>query len=234
MGWTLAGAGSLRQENPSANVDAVARVSQFHVVDMTTANKVTVLRILLVPFFVVQVLYYERTGNEGHRLAAVLCFAVAAITDAYDGYLARRYNQWSELGALLDPLADKLLLVSALMLLTFDKRPQLPNLPLWLAGTVVGRDVIQAVGFAVLHYTLGGKVPVRPRMVGKAATVLQMVTVSWALLKWPMDWLGPLALATAVCTGISGVVYVVDGMKLLSASPDSLPTQKNSADTPPP
>lgn len=200
---------------------------------MTTANKVTVLRILLVPFFVVQVLYYERTGEEGHRLAAVLCFAVAAITDAYDGYLARRYNQWSEVGALLDPLADKLLLVSALMLLTFDKRPHLPNLPLWLAGTVIGRDAIQAVGFAVLHYTLGGKVPVRPRLVGKAATVLQMVTVSWALLKWPMDWLGPLALATAVCTGISGVVYVIDGINLLSASPDSLPTQKNSADTPP-
>lgn len=233
MGLTLAGARSLRQENPFADVDAVARVSQFHLDEMTTANKVTVLRILLVPFFVVQVLYYERTGEEGHRLAAVLCFAVAAITDAYDGYLARRYNQWSEVGALLDPLADKLLLVSALMLLTFDKRPHLPNLPLWLAGTVIGRDAIQAVGFAVLHYTLGGKVPVRPRLVGKAATVLQMVTVSWALLKWPMDWLGPLALATAVCTGISGVVYVIDGINLLSASPDSLPTQKNSADTPP-
>ena len=201
---------------------------------MTTANKVTVLRILLVPFFVVQVLYYERTGDEGHRLAAVLCFAIAAISDAYDGYLARRYNQMSELGALLDPLADKILLVSALALLTFDKRPHLPNLPLWLAGTVIGRDAIQAIGFAVLHYTLGGKVPVRPRLVGKAATVLQMVTVSWALLKWPLDWLHPLALATAVCTGVSGVIYVMDGMKLLSASPDSSPSPGNSPDKPAP
>lgn len=200
---------------------------------MTTANKVTVLRILLVPVFVVQVLYYEGTGEEGHRLAAVLCFALAAISDAYDGYLARRYNQWSELGTLLDPLADKLLLVSALVLLTFDKRPHLPDLPLWLAGTVIGRDAIQAIGFAVLHYTLGGKVPVRPRFIGKAATVLQMVTVSWALLKWPSDWLAGLALATAICTGISGVIYVLDGMKRLSASPDSLPAPKDTPAKPP-
>ncbi|MEN9576380.1 MAG: hypothetical protein RL514_4235 [Verrucomicrobiota bacterium] len=188
---------------------------------MTTANQVTVLRILLVPVFVVQVLYYERTGDEGHRLAAILCFAIAAISDAYDGYLARRYHQHSELGALLDPLADKILLVSALVLLTFDKRPHLPNLPLWLVGTVIGRDAIQAVGFAMLHYTLGGKVPVRPRLVGKAATVLLMVTISWALLKWPADWLLRLAFAAAVCTAVSGVIYVLDGMKLLSASPDS-------------
>ena len=232
MRQTLAGVLAPRQENPSTDVDAPAHVSQFHSDDMTTANKVTVLRILLVPFFVVQVLYYERTGDEGHRLAALLCFAVAAISDAYDGYIARRYNQSSELGALLDPLADKLLLVSALVLLTFDKRPHLPDLPLWLAGTVIGRDAIQAIGFAVLHYTLGGKVPVRPRLVGKAATVLQMVTVSWALLKWPLDWLGPLALATAVCTGVSGVIYVMDGMNLLSASPDSSASPEKSPGKP--
>ncbi len=226
MAPTLAGALAPRQENPSTGVDVSSLLSQFDPDEMTTANKVTVLRILLVPVFVVQVLYYERTGDEWHRLAAILSFAVAAISDAYDGYLARRYNQWSELGALLDPVADKLLLVSALVLLTFDKRPHLPNLPLWLAGTVIGRDVIQAIGFAVLHYTLGGKVPVRPRLIGKAATVLQMLTVSWALLKWPMDWLGWFALAAAVCTAVSGVIYVMDGMKLLSASPDSAPAQK--------
>lgn len=199
---------------------------------MTTANQVTVLRIVLVPFFVVQVLYYERTGDEWHRLFAILCFAVAALTDALDGYLARRYNQWSELGALLDPLADKILLVSALVLLTFDTRPHLPNLPLWLAGTVIGRDAIQAIGFAVLHYTLGGKVPVRPRFIGKAATVLQIATVSWALLKWHSDWITPLSVATAVCTAVSGVIYVFDGMKLLSASPDSSPSPVKPPDKP--
>jgi len=87
---------------------------------MTTANKITILRILLIPFFVVELLYYLETGNEVHRLLALLTFAVTAILDGVDGYIARRYNQKSELGAILDPLADKLLLVSAIITLSFN------------------------------------------------------------------------------------------------------------------
>ena len=79
---------------------------------MTTANKITILRILLIPFFVVEVLYYARTGNELHRLLGILTFAVAAVCDGVDGYIARHYNQRSELGAILDPLADIILSVS--------------------------------------------------------------------------------------------------------------------------
>ena len=85
---------------------------------MTTANKVTIVRILLIPVFVVQILYYFRTGAEVHRFVGLLCFAAAAILDGVDGYIARRYNQRSELGAILDPLADKLLLVSGIVLLS--------------------------------------------------------------------------------------------------------------------
>ena len=69
---------------------------------MTTANKITILRILLIPFFVVEVLYYGKTGNELHWLLAILCFAVAAICDGVDGYIARRFNQQSRLGQILD------------------------------------------------------------------------------------------------------------------------------------
>ena len=99
---------------------------------MTTANKITILRILLIPFFVVEVLYYVKTGTEGHRIAALLCFAVAAIFDGVDGYVARRFHQKTELGAVLDPLADKLLLVSAVVLLSFDHTPHFEAIPLWL------------------------------------------------------------------------------------------------------
>src|SRR5512134_6493 len=99
---------------------------------MTTANKVTIMRILLIPFFVVEVIYYMKTGNEVHRLVSVLAFAVAAICDGVDGYIARRFNQRSELGAMLDPLADKLLLVSGIVLLSFDHLPYLATIPLWL------------------------------------------------------------------------------------------------------
>jgi CDP-diacylglycerol--glycerol-3-phosphate 3-phosphatidyltransferase len=187
---------------------------------MTTANKITILRILLIPFFVVEVLYYVRNGNEVHRLLAIVSFAVAAICDGVDGYIARRYNQRSELGAILDPLADKLLLVSGIVVLTFDHRPYLESVPLWLTGTVIGRDLLILIGMLVIHTTVG-KVAVRPRIPGKIGTVLQMIGVVWILLKWDPQWLWYLALGAALCTGISGVYYVWDGVRQLSAHPSA-------------
>src|SRR5512141_3017644 len=132
---------------------------------MTTANKITILRILLVPFFVVQVLYYVEHGEEWHRLAAILTFGLAAVSDGLDGYIARRYHQRSQLGAILDPLADKLLLVSGVLLLSFDHQPRLPQTPLWLVGTIVGRDVLLLLGLVVIYYSCG-RVTVRPILLG--------------------------------------------------------------------
>jgi len=194
---------------------------------MTTANKITILRILLIPFFVVEVLYYVKTANESHRLAAILCFAVAAICDGVDGYIARRYNQMSELGTILDPLADKLLLVSGVVVLSFDHTPRLGLMPLWLTGTIIGRDILLLIGLGVVYITVG-KVKVRPRIVGKVATVLQMACVLWLLLKWDVAlgarWMNNLAAAAAACTGISGLLYIWDGARQLSSSPKSLPS----------
>src|SRR6266700_7412668 len=177
---------------------------------MTTANKITILRILLVPFFVVEVLYYVKDGEELHRLLAILSFAVAAICDGVDGYIARRYNQRSELGAILDPLADKLLLLAGIILLSLHHEQYLPHLPLWLTATVVSRDVLLLLGLVVVHYACD-KVTVKPHLIGKVATVLQMVTVCWALLQLPAAWLHWFSLGAALCTGGSGVIYVMDG-----------------------
>ncbi len=188
---------------------------------MTTANKITILRILLVPFFIAVVLYYVNGGGEVYRLLAVLSFALCAATDALDGYIARRYHQRSELGTILDPLADKLLLVSGVVLLSFDHAPRLEQLPLWLVMTIVGRDVLLVIGCFVVH-SVCGKVTVRPRALGKAATVLQMAAVLWVLLKWHSTWLVVLSAAAAVCTGVSGLLYVRDGGLQLSASPKSV------------
>ena len=195
---------------------------------MTTANKVTILRMLLTPFFVVEVLYYVKTGSETHRMAALLTFAVAAILDGVDGYIARHYNQHSELGAILDPLADKLLLVSGVVLLSFDHGPRLGQIPLWLTGTIIGRDLLILAGMVVIHLTVG-KVTVRPRLVGKMATVLQMISVLWILLKWDDLWSSRCILfwtvGAALCTGVSGLFYVYDGVRQLSASPSSLASE---------
>jgi cardiolipin synthase len=192
---------------------------------MTTANKITILRMLLVPFFVVEVLYYVRDGDEMHLLLAILSFAVAAICDGVDGYIARRYNQRSELGAILDPLADKLLLVSGIVVLSFDHSPYLDSVPLWLTGTIIGRDILILIGMVVIHLMVG-KVKVRPRIIGKAATVLQMTVVLWILLKWEERWLSVWTIGAAVCTGISGLLYVWDGSRQLSAHPSSSPKLK--------
>ena len=189
---------------------------------MTTANKVTILRILLVPFFVVEILYYMKDGHEEHRLLGLLAFAVAAILDGVDGYIARRYNQKSELGAILDPLADKLLLVSGIVLLSLGSQIQFKVIPLWFTATVISRDVLVIIGLVVILLTCD-TVTVRPRMAGKIATVLQMVTVLWTILKWNDSWRDRLAFAAASFTGLSGLWYVWDGIRQLSASPRSSP-----------
>jgi len=206
----------------------------MHTRTMTTANKVTILRMLLVPFFVVEALYYVKTGKEIFRLLAMLSFLIAAVCDGVDGYIARHYNQRSELGAMLDPLADKLLLVSGIILFSFNyqgppNEPHFGSIPLWLTGTIIGRDLLLLVGLAVIQMTVG-KIKVRPRMMGKIATVLQMICIIWILLKWDMQlrpaWFWTWTLSAAICTGISGILYVLDGMKQLSSHPTSSATKE--------
>ena len=192
---------------------------------MTTANKITIFRILLVPFFIVEVLTYVDDGDEWHRFLAIMAFLLASVCDGVDGYIARRYDQRSELGAILDPLADKLLLEAGIVLLSLHHEQYLPHLPLWLTATVISRDVLLLLGLVVIHF-ICGKVTVKPHLIGKGATVLQMVAVCWALLKLPASGLHWFALSAAVCTGVSGLIYVSDGVRQLSASPASSPTPK--------
>jgi len=199
---------------------------------MTTANKITIIRILLVPFFATHLLYYTSEGFEIYRLMAILAFAVAAISDGVDGYIARRYNQRSELGAILDPLADKLLLTTGLGLLALDHLPHFARIPLHLVVTVFGRDLIILIGMVVVHQFCG-HVKVRPHLIGKLATVLLMVTIAWVLLKWDPRAVGPLASSASICTGISGLLYVRDGVNQLSASPRSAPSPPPPGEHPP-
>ena len=191
---------------------------------MTTANKITIFRILLIPFFVVEAIYYVKTGNEVFRLFAILAFAFAAICDGVDGYIARRYNQRSELGAILDPLADKLLLVSGVVLFTFDNAPCFASIPLWLTGTIIGRDLLLLIGLVVIQMTVG-KVKVRPRLLGKVSTVMQMLCIVWILLQWNRQferpWFAIWTYGAAICTGVSGLLYIWDGMRQLSSHPTS-------------
>ncbi len=200
---------------------------------MTTANKVTIGRIILVPFFVVQMLYYFRTGDELHRYLAMAAFLVATISDGIDGYLARHHGQATQLGSYLDPLADKLLMFGGFILLSidFDDAPGSfgQRIPLWLTGTVIGRDLIVVTGSALLYATIGN-VKVNPLFLSKAASVLQMVTIGWVLCKFSPLGTFWLAVAAVTCTAITGLLYVRDGVRQFSEHPVARPESKKDFD----
>ncbi|NJK92947.1 MAG: CDP-alcohol phosphatidyltransferase family protein [Blastochloris sp.] len=184
---------------------------------MTFATQITLFRILLIPVFIGCLLYYNESSKAGevvdaYRLAAVIVFLVASISDAIDGYVARSFKQKSQLGAVLDPLADKALLLSAIITLSFVEVEGLGKLPLWFLILVLSRDVILIGGFICLHL-FTRHATVRPHWSGKASTFLQMTAVSIILLKLkslPLDWV---VAAAAFCTVISLVTYVVQGIR---------------------
>jgi cardiolipin synthase len=117
--------------------------------------------------------------------------------------------------------------VSGVVLLSFNHMPRLGQIPLWLTGTIIGRDLLLLIGIVVIRFTVG-KVTVHPRLFGKIATVFQMAVVVWILLDWDRDlnvhWFKVWTIGAAAFTGISGLLYIWDGVKQLGAHPASSPT----------
>jgi cardiolipin synthase (CMP-forming) len=175
---------------------------------LQTPNLLTLCRIVSIPFFLVLV-------NERRFEGALYLFTAAALTDALDGTVARWSNSRTELGAFLDPFADKLLLVSSFIALTFEQM-----LPLWLLDVVIIRDVVIVFGYFMLSFFTGERIPVRPSYLGKASTFLQLACVLAALLHWdliqPISW-EALLYATLVATGLSGLHYMYRGLIWLSS-----------------
>jgi cardiolipin synthase len=136
--------------------------------NLTIANQLTILRIVLIPAFVLLVVY----GRLG---AALLVFVTAGVTDALDGIIARRAGQRTSLGAWLDPMADKLLLVTTFVVLTLPEVPLTNHLPLWLTVIVISRDVVIIGVVAIVNLALGPRT-FRPSMLGKATTAAFIVT----------------------------------------------------------
>jgi CDP-diacylglycerol--glycerol-3-phosphate 3-phosphatidyltransferase len=185
---------------------------------MTVPNIISIFRLLLIPAFVMSVLYYVDGVKEGQpddmlRWWAAAIFIVAALSDGVDGYIARRFNQSTELGAVLDPIADKLLQVTALVLLSLDFHQAFHRLPIWLPILVISRDVLILVGFLVIKLVVGVKVELRTHWSGKLATALLMVLITMVLMQWT-SWriYKPLLLTSGLCVLISLVIYVISGV----------------------
>jgi cardiolipin synthase len=175
---------------------------------MGLANWLTVLRILLIPVFVSLLVYRQR----GPALAV---FLAAALTDLLDGYVARHRGSQSRLGAFLDPMADKLLMVSSFVTLTWLKA-----LPFWIAAVVISRDLILILGALAIHMA-GGRITPRPTRAGKLATFFQVLTILAGLLA-PFYHLTTVARVlmwvAAAFTVSSGLQYMVQGMRFLNAA----------------
>src|SRR5204862_6841599 len=133
---------------------------------------------------------------------------------------ARRYKQRSALGAILDPIADKGLLLSAIISLSVsnwvDIDPEYGRFPAWFPVLAITRDAVILVGAGVLHL-LNGKVQVKPSWTGKVATVLQMAAIAWVMLQLLFLPLLYIVIAAGFFTLVSGVIYVRDGVRQLTA-----------------
>ncbi len=182
---------------------------------LTLANKITVGRIVVVPLFIATVLNYS-PGRDDQRYLALAFFLVAVISDVIDGYIARRYYQKTRAGAILDPLADKLLLISAFLCLYIIGR-DLPvfRFPVWLVVTLISRDVILLLGSLIIQ-AMTGKLSIEANTWGKATAFFQTLCVVGMLLQWDVSrFLWPVAI---VLTVISGLIYIREGIKILNDS----------------
>ncbi|MEM9016056.1 MAG: CDP-alcohol phosphatidyltransferase family protein [Verrucomicrobiota bacterium] len=197
---------------------------------MTLANKITITRLFLIPVFVVFAAYYSKSivaGAEDIRLriGALIVFALASLSDALDGYIARNFNQSTKLGRALDPVADKLLLLSGVITLSVTQWHA--GLPIWFAALVIARDVLIVVGVITIHYSIG-KVEMRPLLTSKICTFLQLGCVCWVLVDfwsvdarpWPLELFIALA---ALFTVISGYQYLVEGIRQFRESGHTTP-----------
>jgi len=140
---------------------------------------------------------------DGRMQAAFMLFLIAGLSDGLDGYLAKRYAWQTELGAYLDPLADKALLVSIYVVLGL-----FAHLPVWLVIAVVTRDIL-IIGAILLSWLLAHPVPMRPLLVSKANTVAQIILAAMVL--------GNLGFSLGLASVINATVWIAGGLTILSA-----------------
>jgi len=186
---------------------------------MTWATRITILRLILVPVFVTFIITYDDTDprEEIWRYAAIGVFLLASISDAVDGHLARHWNQGSALGALLDPIADKLLLFAALVTLSLMPLGHLRPFPIWFPAIIISRDALLLGGYCILrHFQV--PVEIRPHWTGKVSTVFTLMAIGAVLFKLGAPAILCLCALGAGFALVCTIIYVRQGLSLLSHS----------------
>ncbi|MCX5713568.1 MAG: CDP-alcohol phosphatidyltransferase family protein [Candidatus Omnitrophica bacterium] len=181
---------------------------------MNFANKISTFRILSVPFFIASLVYYS-PERDFLRFVALGIFILAAASDALDGYIARKAKQYSKAGLILDPLGDKLVLVSSFVCLYFIREfPLGIRFPLWVTLIVISRDTIILLGTVVV-YMVKQTIDIHPTKWGKFTTIFQMLSVMAVLLQFRYAYL--FWWPAVFFTVFSGVDYIMRGFKILYA-----------------
>ena len=184
---------------------------------MNIANQLSVLRMILVPVFVGSLFYYSPEQRFCYPLI-LAAFLLACLTDGVDGYLARKLNEKTLLGSYIDPIADKLLLLSGFLSLSFmGHLPVWMHIPAWLTITVIARDAIILIG-SVMVFLTTGKLTAQPLFIGKLTTVMQMMSLFIALTPSPSAFKLLLFSATLLITLLSGFRYIKMGERLIQSS----------------
>lgn len=186
---------------------------------MTFATIITLFRLLLVPVYCVLAVRYGDSIKteeplEMLRWLAVGTYVLAAALDGLDGWIARRFDQKSLMGSILDPLTDKALLLTGLITMTLVDWGQDWHLPMWFLVLVIVRDIEIIVGIWILYF-INRRVPINPHWTGKVCTVTQMIALGWVMLKlFNIPTVIPTIIA-AVFTIWSGVAYFQEGLRQL-------------------
>ena len=183
---------------------------------MSFANKITIFRILSVPFFITTLVYYT-PQKDYLRFIALSIFILAIISDVIDGYIARTRNQKTQAGAILDPIADKILLITAFIFLYRISNQYFDiKLPLLIVLIVIFRDAILLLGGGIIILT-NQETKIGPTWWGKISTFLQMMTILSLLLKLNISsFLWNVAI---VFTVISGIDYLKKGIGMFNKQP---------------
>ena len=172
---------------------------------MNTPNKLTILRMILVPFFLVS-FYIEIKDSDSSLIISTIIFAVASITDFFDGYLARKYNLVTDFGKFMDPLADKILVAAAMICLVGASR-----MPAWMAVLIISREYAISILRAIAASS--GKV-IAASSGGKIKTVTQIAAIIMLLLNIPFAMY--VMIVAVVATFYSGVEYIYKNRHLLT------------------
>lgn len=184
-------------------------LEQYRSAVLTTANQLTILRIVFVPVFIILLAYHE----VGWALST---FVAAGVTDVLDGIIARRFRQKTSIGSVLDPLADKLLMTSSILILSLPQMEFMNIIPRWLMILIIFRDVFILLVSLIVVLMIGWRT-FTPSPYGKASTVMQVLTVFAVLyVNWKhvvVPELNILFFMTGLVTAVSGVHYLGRGLR---------------------